>query len=228
MDAAERRHEVAVFFTAFGVAALVGVWWLGVALLNTWIRQRYDVSDPTLGSHMGSDATDFRYDLAWSILVTLPVFVLSIWHAVRHRYVALYVWVIGLLWLANSALFVVGARGCTSGSALMGPAPWFEGAALASAVLACVIGGGLVGYRVAGGTGATAVLALALAATTALIWFVQWDTCAGPSWQVSRSLDIFMTPILAAVALPLVWLGSLVGRPARPEARRGSGRRASR
>jgi hypothetical protein len=214
VDPAERRHETGIVLMTLGVAALTVLWWIGVAQADAWVRSHHDLSDATLGSHMGSDATDFRYDLAWAVLVTLPVFVLSAWHAIRRGYLDLYLGAIGLLWFASTIVFVLGARGCTSGPAYSAAARWYEDAAIAIAVSACLIGGALVGRRVVAALGVAASMAVALGASTALIGFVQWDNCAGASWQVVRSWDILMAPIFAIVALPLLWIGMLIGRAA--------------
>jgi hypothetical protein len=215
MDAAERRHETAVFFITLGVAITPVLWWMLLFSADGWIRVHYDVTDISLGSHMGTDATLFAYDLVLCIAFLLPAFVLSAWHALRHRYLGTLTLSLGLLWLVNTIAFYAGGRDCTPIQQRDPGAWWFVFAGLTGGILACVACGIAVGRRVDKGFGKSLAVAASLTATIALIDFVQWSNCAGPSTQVARDLSVFVAPLMTLFAFPIVWIGTLIGRATR-------------
>jgi hypothetical protein len=201
-----------------GRGVMVGVatfgWWTGLGLFDGWARGRYDLTDPTLGNHMGTDAMLFSYDLLLCVLFTLPALAFPVWHAVRHRYLPILIGAIAVIWSFNTLIFLMGRQACPSGMesayGLRGDGGFWLG--LSSAAVISLVAGIMLGRRDDRGLGESLSVATSIGAMTSLIAFVQWESCAGVSTQVARDLIVFSFPLFAALAFPIVWIGGLVGR----------------
>jgi hypothetical protein len=201
-----------------GRGAMIGAatvaWWIGLGLVGGWAMSRYDLTDPTLGNHMGTDAILFSYDLFMCVLFTLPAFVFPAWHAIRHRYLPILIGAVAVIWSFNTLIFLVGrdvcALGMESAYGLRGDGGIRLGLAAAAGI--SLAAGIMLGRRDDRGLGESLSVAAAIGATTSLIAFVQWSSCAGVSTQVSRDLIVYTFPLFAALAFPIVWIGGLVGR----------------
>jgi hypothetical protein len=201
-----------------GRGAMIGVatigWWASLGLVDGWAMSRYDLTDPTLGNHMGTDAILFSYDLLICVLFTLPAFVFPVWHSVRHRYLPILIGAVAVIWSFNTLIFLAGRKACppkiSSAYGLPGDGGIWIG--LASAAVISLVAGIMLGRRDDRGLGESLSVATSIGATTSLLAFVQWESCAGVSTQVARDLIVYSFPFLAALAFPIVWIGGLVGR----------------
>lgn len=171
-----------------------------------------ETSDPSLGTHMGSDAVAFVYTAASMAAYLAPVIALPILSVrvseVRWLLVAA---VVATVVISTAWFYGTGWANCVPGQLFPNEALYLWGTL------------GSVGL-IAAGTSAiregvsprflfgTLGVALVVAATWAFMYTVQGEHCSGPSSQITRGSTALMFPIWMVITYPMALLGTWLVR----------------
>jgi hypothetical protein len=194
---------VVASFVACMVDIVVAPTIVGLATRG-WPQDR--LHDPSLGSHMGSDATRFDVQVALVLVFLVPWVTVGVFVAIKTKTLVAAIVPAAVPAIVSTWLFfATGTSSCELGD--FGATDFIFLVSVGLGAVLAYAGGGIAGRRERRPVVAIAIL---VASSLTILGHVQWSNCSGFSQQVTRELEaVVMFGFFLAGAAAIASLGRL-------------------
>jgi hypothetical protein len=197
---------VVVSFVAWIVDVIVAPTLIGLATRG-WPDER--LLDPSLGSHMGSEATRFDVQVAQVLVFLVPWVTVGVVVAIKTKTLVAAIVPAAVPAVVSTWLyFATGTSSCELGD--FGATDFIFLVSVGLAAVLAYAGGAIAGR---GERRPVVAIAILVASSLTILDHVQWSNCSGFSTQVSRELEaVLMFGFFLAGAAAIASLGRLTAR----------------